>query len=57
MTKEARIAAFVGNALHYLQADSGSREAVLALPLNRLLVKMVKVPSDAEAAEFCTSVL
>lgn len=57
MTKEARIVAFVGNELHYLQTVSGGREAVLALPLNRLLVKMVKVPSDVEAAEFCTSVL
>ena len=57
MVKEARIAAFVGNEMHYLTTDSGSREAVLALPLNRLLVKMVRVPEDADPVEFCTSVL
>ena len=57
MVKEARIAAFVGGEMHYLQADDGGREAVLALPLNRLLVKMVKVPADAQAEEFCASVL
>ena len=57
MVKEARIAAFVGNEMHYLQTGESSREAVLALPLNRLLVKMVKVPADADAVEFCTSVL
>jgi Tfp pilus assembly PilM family ATPase len=57
MVKEARIAAFVGNEMHYLQTGENSHEAVLALPLNRLLVKMVKVPADAEAVEFCTSVL
>lgn len=57
MIKEARIAAFVGGSLHCLQTDIGSREVVLALPLNRLLVKMVRVPADADAVEFCTSVL
>ena len=57
MIKEARIAAFVGNEMHCLQTDSSSREAVLALPLDRLLIKIVKVPADVEAVEFCTSVL
>lgn len=57
MVKEARIAAFVGGGMHYLQTDSGGREAVLALPLNRLLVRMVKVPADVQINEFCTSVL
>ena len=57
MVKEARIAAFVCGAMHYLQADKSSREAVLALPLSRLLVKMVRVPADANAEEFCAAVL
>lgn len=34
-----------------------NREAVLALPLDRLLVKMVRVPESVDAVEFCTPIL
>ena len=57
MTTDSRIAAFVGGGLRYLQTGNTGREVVLALPLNRLLVRMVKVPEGVAAAEFCTPVM
>lgn len=40
-----------------LASGESGREAVLALPLNRLLVKMVRVPSETDPVEFSTPVL
>ncbi|MBR2983521.1 MAG: hypothetical protein IKC80_09895 [Kiritimatiellae bacterium] len=57
MVRESRIAAFVGGELHLLQAGTNSREVVLALPLSRLIVKMVKVPHDADPSGFCAPLL
>ena len=48
MSIEAQIAAFEGGKLRVLASGEKSREAVLALPLNRLLVKMVRVPQDED---------
>ena len=49
MSTEAQIAAFEGGKLRVLASGETSREAVLALPLNRLLVKMVRVPQGEDA--------
>ena len=48
MSTEAQVAAFEGGRLRMLASGEKSREAVLALPLNRLLVKMVRVPQDED---------
>lgn len=46
MSESVKIAAFEGGELKVHDGGDESREAVLALPLNRLLVKMVKVPAE-----------
>ena len=46
MTETPQIAAFVSGKLELLHEDHDSSEAVLALPLNRLIVRMVKVPVE-----------
>ena len=48
MSIEAQVAAFEGGKLRILASGEKSREAVLALPLNRLLVKMVRVTPDED---------
>ena len=48
MLTEAQVAAFEGGKLRVLASGTKSREAVLALPLNRLLVKMVRVAPDED---------
>ena len=48
MVKEAQVAAFEGGKLRVLASGEKGREAVLALPLNRLLVKMVRVAPDED---------
>ena len=48
MSIEAQVAAFEGGKLRMLASGEKSREAVLALPLNRLLVKMVRVAPDED---------
>ena len=48
MSREAQVAAFEGGKLRVLASGEKSREAVLALPLNRLLVKMVRVAPDED---------
>ena len=48
MSIEAQVAAFEGGKLRVLASGEKSREAVLALPLNRLLVKMVRVAPDED---------
>jgi len=57
MVKEYQVASFEGGNLHVLSSDEGGREVVLGLPLNRLIVKMVKVPADADPVEFSTPLL
>ena len=48
MSIEAQVAAFEGGKLRVLAPGEKGREAVLALPLNRLLVKMVRVPQGED---------
>lgn len=57
MLKDLQVVAFEGGALRRLDASEKSREAVLALPLGRLLVKMLRVPADADAVTFATEAL
>lgn len=47
MANEIKVAAFEGGNLRLLNGDRFSgKEVVLALPLNRLLVKMVRIPNE-----------
>ena len=57
MSIEAQVAAFEGGKLRVLASGENSREAVLALPLNRLLVKMVRVPQDEDPVAFSEPIL
>ena len=57
MLTKAQIAAFEGGQLRIFASGEKSREAVLALPLNRLLVKLVRVPAEADPVEFSTPLL
>lgn len=57
MSLEAQIVAFEGGKLRRLASGETSREAVLALPLNRLLVKMVRVPAETDPVEFSAEIL
>ena len=57
MSTEAQVAAFEGGKLRVLASGEKSREAVLALPLNRLLVKMVRVPQDEDPVAFSEPIL
>ena len=57
MSTEARIVAFEGGRLRALEPGASGREAVLALPLNRLLVRLVRVPSGADPVETALPVL
>jgi hypothetical protein len=49
MVKGLRVAVFEGGQLRLDASGVKSREAVLALPLSRLLVKLVRVPVDGDA--------
>lgn len=57
MREETKVAAFEGGELHELASESSSREVVLALPLSRLLVKMVRVPTGEDAVVVATPIL
>ena len=57
MSIEAQVAAFEDGKLRVLASGEKSREAVLALPLNRLLVKMVRVPQDEDPVAFSEPIL
>lgn len=57
MEKEVKVAAFEGGSLRVLAADGSGREAVLALPMSRLIVKMVKVPVEQDAAAAALPIL
>ena len=47
MLPSVRVVAYEGGALRELSVESDSREAVLALPLSRLIVRMIRVPSES----------
>ena len=57
MAKEFKVAAYEGGNLHILPSESDSREVVLALSLNRLIVKMIRVPTEADPVEFAAPIL
>lgn len=57
MQKEPKVAAYEGGELRFLAAETTSREVVLALPLTRLIVRMLRVPADQDPVEFATPVL
>ena len=57
MSIEAQVAAFEGGKLRVLASGVKSREAVLALPLNRLLVKLVRVPQGEDPVAFSEPLL
>ena len=57
MLKETQVIAFEGGQLRVLPSNETGHEAVLALPLSRLLVKMVRVPADASAEEVALPIL
>ena len=57
MSIEAQVAAFEGGKLRVLASGEKGREVVLALPLNRLLVKMVRVPQDEDPVAFSEPIL
>ena len=50
-TDNLRVVAFEGGNLRELTGGGDGHEAVLALPLSRLIVRMAKVPADADATE------
>ena len=54
MQKEPKIAVYESGALHFLADESSSREVVVALPLSRLLLKMVRVPALEDPIAFAT---
>ena len=49
MTEGIQVAAFTGGELKLISEEIDSSEAVLALPLGRLIVKMVRVPEEGRA--------
>lgn len=49
MTDSIQVAAFEGGELRLLSEDVESSETVLALPLSRLIVRMVRVPEEGRA--------
>ena len=57
MSIEAQVAAFEGGKLRILASGEKGREAVLALPLNRLLVKMVRVAPDEDPVTVAEPIL
>lgn len=59
MTDSIQVAAFSGGELRLLSEDIDSSETVLALPLSRLIVKMVRVPSEQreDPVSFSTPIL
>ena len=57
MVQEAQVAAFEGGSLRLLASGAKGREAVLALPLNRLIAKIVRVPSGEDPAAVAAPLL
>lgn len=57
MQKDYQIAVFAGGELRVVRAGSPGHEAVLALPLNRLLAKVVRVPAGEDPVAVATPAL
>ncbi|MBO7683563.1 MAG: hypothetical protein J6T51_02420 [Kiritimatiellae bacterium] len=57
MPKGVKVVAYEGGALRSLVSGETGREAVLALPLSRLIVKMVRVPAGEDPVEVSRPVL
>lgn len=57
MLKDVQVVALEGGALRVFATGEKSREAVLALPLNRLIVKMVRVSSGQDMETEARTVL
>jgi len=57
MAKEAQVIAYESGALRALPSRSSGREAVLALPLTCLLVKILRVPAGEDAVAVATPIL
>ena len=51
--------AYEGGTLRTLPASENTREAVLALPLSRLIVRMIRVPTESvnDLVSFATPIL
>lgn len=49
MTDSVQVAAFTGGELKLLSEENDASEAVLALPLSRLIVRMIRVPEEGRA--------
>ena len=57
MPKGVQVVAYEGGVLRSLVSGESGREAVLALPLSRLIVKMVRVPAGEDPVEAARPVL
>jgi hypothetical protein len=57
MVKELRVAAFDGGKLRFLREKDAVREIMLALPLSRTLVKMLKIAVDQDLAALAEQAL
>lgn len=57
MAESIQVVAFEGGELRPLGSEIVPGEAVLALPLSRLVVKMVRVPEEADAVETASGIL
>ena len=57
MAKESQIVAYEGGALHALPSRSSGREAVIALPLTCLLVKIIRVPAGEDSVAVATPII
>jgi len=57
MTKEIQVVAFEGGELFQPTPVESGREVVLALPLSRLIARIVRVPAEADAVETATPIL
>ena len=57
MADSIQVVAFEGGELRPLGSEIVPGEAVLALPLSRLVVKMVRVPEEADAVETASGIL
>lgn len=53
----ARVVAYDGGEFRFYGGDESDHEVVLALPLSRLLVRMVRVPPGTDPVEYATPVL
>ena len=57
MQKDYQVAAFEGGALRVIKAGNPGHEAVLALPLNRLIAKIIRVAPGEDVSAVATQTL